>query len=209
MRKLIDRLSNIPTIYYFVLLIAINVLFLTIAGLLYNGKFLFWEYPLSFLGMKYTFAEKAINTYSMYFYGASMFLSGITMLALALRNRIKHLKNDSLRSLLYLLAGSGLFIAAFSPNDTSHSFHVLGSALFISIMWILATSKLHEIREQLGIARYWLMQSFLQIPIFIYAFAYFCSIDPLGSIMQIITLFSIGLTTILIHAITKINKISD
>lgn len=166
--------------------------------LFYKGKFLFWDYPFSYLGEQYVLGSEIRNIPSTYLYSLDMFISGVVMLILVIRNNF----SNTTRSTLYMMACLGFIIAAFSPNDTAHGFHVLGSTLVVSTLWFLTTIELIATRKKLGPLKHALLQLFLQIPIFTYAIAFFGDMDLLGSIMQKISLVS--LCTVIIYLMTKL-----
>lgn len=189
-------MTAIPESRYFIALLSVDAVFLALATWLYKGKFLFWAYPFSYLGTAYS-VDGARNAPSVYIYSAGMLISGLIMFALALRNYYRHLGDNGLmKTLLCLFGGLGFVIAGFSPDDTVHRLHVLGSAMSVSALWIMATADLSAIRKGLSRLRYALGQLALQVPIFAYAFATFGEIVPLDAILQKIVLLIIAVVII-------------
>lgn len=169
---------------YFLLLFIINVILIGLAIYFYRSHFLFWIYPYSYAGMERTFETNLPNTTSMYLYAAAMLLSGLIMLVLA--NSYRHIKNhkNGYLSLLFLVAGIGFIIAGLSPDDTRHLYHVIGSALFVAMFWIIATTCLYKIRNHLGYRQYLLLQLILQVPVLAYAATYFLNFDIQSTIQK-------------------------
>lgn len=107
------------------------------------------------------------------------------MLLLGLRYRALMTKKlDWPKYVLCMVAALGFFVASFSPDDTVHLAHVLGSACFAFSLWLLATVELYDIRVYLGRFRHVMLQFMLQIPAIYYAFTYFADIAPLNYIVQ-------------------------
>lgn len=192
------KIDQLSIFHYFLALIAINVFLISLAIIFYNGHFLLWHYPFSYSGGFET-QEDLPNTLSSHLYSASMFLSGIIMFALAYRSYRNSTQRNLFRILLAFVCGSGFLISAFNPDDVKHGFHVLGSALVVSTLWILATNYLFEIRDRLGSEKYFVLQALLQVPIFVYAGFFFADSDLAGAILQKIALF--GLCFTLLYAI--------
>lgn len=139
----------------FLILIIINIVLITLAIYFYNDKFFFWAYPFSYLGASKTF-NPLINNFgnidnftSQIIYSIDMFLSGVVMLVLTfnLYFNKKSDKNNLIVS-LYFLAGMGFIIAAFSPDDIRHNYHVLVSALMVASFWILATNYISQLKNK-------------------------------------------------------------
>jgi len=92
--------------------------------------------------------------------------------------------------LLFYVCGLGFIIAGFSPDDTRHIFHVIGSALFVATLWIITTNYLFKLRDTLGRRQYLILQITLQVPIFTYAITYFSDM-PIQSLIQKFTMIGI------------------
>ncbi len=179
-----ERLSNLRVSDYLAAVFAVDVVFLFLSFLFYKGHFLFWSYPYSYLGTRYTVLGVS-NSPSTYLYSLGMLLSGVIMVAAWYGGKARPSGSPSLLwRLLYLSAGVGFFIAAFSPDDVRHTYHVVGSALFVFSFWVMTSSGLFEIRKQLGAMRHLMWQASMQVPIMIYAVAYFGNISDLASAIQ-------------------------
>jgi hypothetical protein len=168
----------------FLTLIAINVVLLTLAIISYNGAFDGAINPFSAAGDYRTLAGLP-NTLSMYLYSLDMAINGLILLIFSYKFYKKN--GDSagiVKPLLCFLAGCGFLIASASPDDIRHSTHVLGSAIAIASLWIIATNYIYEIRKKVKPTTYYLMQGILQIPIFTYAGTYFFGVDPLSYVVQ-------------------------
>jgi hypothetical protein len=184
-------------------------LLITLAIIFYNDIFYFWAYPFSYLGAANTFDPVTVyfkdnpNILSSLIYSLDMFLSAVIMLFLTLKIYTTHSKENSVfKTMLCFLASFGFLIASFSPDDTRHNFHVLGSALVVASFWILATNYLFEIKDSLKIIKYYSLQIVLQVPIFTYAGFYFLNMDPYSEILQKFAL--LGLCVVLLYATKKI-----
>lgn len=184
-------------------LFAINIVFITLAILFYNGIYDNLNYPFSFAGDYQTVGGQS-NCLSMYIYGIGMALSGVLMLYAT--SILKKSKASTLKTLFGLICGIGFLIASLNPDDIRHSFHVLGSAMFIASLWILATSYIVEIRKDIKPMNYYLLQAVLHVPIFVYAGTYFLNIDPLSYILQKFALLGLGFTLIYTSHISDIEK---
>lgn len=172
----------------FLTLIIINVVLLTLAIKLYNGTFDGVVNPFSGAGDYRTLAGLP-NTLSMYLYSLDMAINGLILLVFAYKFYKKN--GDSagiIKPLLCFLAGCGFLIASASPDDIRHSTHVLGSAITIASLWIIATNYIYEIRKKIKPVTYFVIQGILQIPIFTYAGTYFFGVDPLSYIIQKVAL---------------------
>lgn len=164
--------------------LVVNVFLMTLARIFYSGRFDFWTYPFSYLGTSYS-VEGLPNTVASFIYSIDMAVSALILFLLAIRIRIKNRGSSSLKPILCFIAGGGAMIAAFAPDDTMSTFHVIGSALLVSSLWALATDFVYDIRINIGKARYYLLQFVvLQIPIFAYAVAFLLIIDPIDDILQ-------------------------
>ena len=206
MKKISKRIVNFPVSNFFVVLFVINIIFIYLGIYFYKGTFLFWQYPFSDIG-----ATKAIGGIENYkaslIYTIDMILSGLIMLGLTYHYYKKIHKRNLLITVLCFLCGGGFIIAGLSPDDIRPNIHVLGSALAITALWILATNYLFEIKKQLKPKVYYLLQSVLQIPIFAYAFAYFSGTKPADGILQKFTLA--GMSFVLIYATSYYQKFND
>lgn len=193
-KKINNKSEKLSVFDYFLLITITNIVLVSFAIYFYGDKFLFWQYPFSYAGGVMTFT-KLPNSLSMYIYSLDMIISGMIILALSYEFYKKSKEHKSLfKTMLCFLAGGGFLIAGFSPDDTRHNFHVLGSALFVATLWILTTNYLFEIKEDLTKFRYYTFQLVLQIPIFAYAGLYFFNIDPASEILQKFALLGLGYT---------------
>lgn len=191
--KLKIRNINLSVFDYFLALMTINILLMTLAGFFYNGSFHFWTYPFSYLGTAYT-QEGLSNTTASHIYSTSMAASAILMFLLANHLRKGNSNGNTLRPMFCLICGSGALIAAISPDDTMHTFHVIGSALMVSTLWAMATTYLIGIQEKIGHIRHYVVQfGFLQIPVLAYAAAFFLGLEPIDSILQKTALFGLAI----------------
>jgi hypothetical protein len=195
---MINKLINLSEFDYFLLLVIVNLVLIPAAIVYYNGTFLFWQYPFSSAGDAFS-QSGLLNTTGSRIYSLNMILSGSIMLFLSRRfdqGKNEHKNNN--RAILSFICGLGFLIASFSPDDTRHQFHVLGSALAIASLWLMATGYLFEIAKNLQPRVYILFQSLLQIPIIAYAGAYFLKIDPTSYVLQKFAL--VGLFTSLLFS---------
>lgn len=169
--------------YFFLSLAAIDFLFIGAAIHFYAERFHFWIYPFSYAGMISTFEFGFNNPLSRALYGTGMFLSGLLMLALAFyRRRTNPNRRNSF--LLSLVTGAGFLIASFSPDDVSHSSHVIGSALVVATLWITATSYLLKLRPAISLRKYLILQAVLQLPIFACAITFFLNLGLVPNVLQ-------------------------
>lgn len=178
--------------YFFSLLIIINLIGLSLAIIFYREKFLWWSYPLSYAGWSHTYSGGFLNSLSMYIYSVDMFLSGGLMLWLFI-NRLKHKNNqDIFWFILPLIAAIGFFIAAFSPDDTAHNFHVIGSASFVVGLWLITLNYLVKIKKQIKQQPSFFILFILQLPMIAYGLTYFANLDISNGIQKIaiVCLFS-------------------
>lgn len=152
----------------------LNAVLIGMASLLYNGPFNIFIDPLSAIGMAATI-DGAPNHTATLVYSAAMLLSGMIMAVLVVRMR--RLPHERLERWLFVICGLGFFIAGLSPDDTRHSTHVLGSALVIAILWIVATTAVQAARRPV-------LQVVLQGFILAYALTYFFNLDPANAIIQ-------------------------
>ena len=185
--KVFSKLSPYNCIW---LLFIVNIIFIGLAIYFYNGHFLFWEYPLSYAGMVKTY-DGAPNIIASRIYSVGMILSGLIAWALANNlDRRKIKSKGASNRLLFYVCGLGFIIAGFSPDDTRHIFHVIGSALFVATLWIITTNYLFKLRDTLGRRQYLILQITLQVPIFTYAITYFSDM-PIQSLIQKFTMIGI------------------
>jgi hypothetical protein len=195
LKKLNDKILNYSIFDYFLLLLIINLALITLALIFYGDKFNYLYYPFSYLGAQKTFNlsinnfSDINNTASSIIYSIDMFVSGLLTFTLFYKFYSTHL--EKLQSLLFFVAGLGFIIAGFSPDDARHNFHVLGSALFVACLWILASNYLLMLGKNISRAKFYLLEALLQIPIFGYATAYFLNMDPYSEILQKIALVSL------------------
>lgn len=180
---MLKKILNLSVFDYFLVLLMVNILLMTLAGFYYNGIFHFWTYPFSYLGTSYT-TSGLTNTVASRIYSFDMILSAAILFFLTNHLRRENGRHTSLKPILCFVAGSGAIIAAFAPDDTMSTFHVIGSALLVSSLWALATDFLYDIKTDIGKNKYYTFQSVLQIPIFAYALAFFLSLDPIDDILQ-------------------------
>ncbi len=200
---MLKKALSLPVFDYFLALFIVNIILMTIAGFFYNGTFHFWTYPFSYLGTAYT-QEGHLNTVASHIYSADMIASALILFLLANHLHKKNIKKNSLKPILCFVAGSGAIIAAFAPDDTMSTFHVIGSALLVSSLWALATDFLYDIRHNIGKSKYYTLQfAILQFPIFLYAAAFFLSLDPIDDILQKPAF--LGLTVALLYSTYYLN----
>jgi len=192
---------------FFLFLIFLNFIGISLAVIFYNDKFLLLSYPFSYAGDAYTYQTLSINTLSSYIYSIDMFLSGFLMLYFSYR-RFQY-KNDknSFWFLIPFLCGAGFLIAGLSPDDIRHTFHVIGSALLVATLWLMATSYLLSIRKFVSEQQYYFWQVVLQLPVFAYAITYFAGLDFISSVLQKIAIA--GLFSSLLYATYSLRKLSD
>jgi hypothetical protein len=132
-----------------------------------------------------TYVHQFPNAISSLIFSLDMFLSGFILFYFARRRYQERDGRSLVFFLLPLLAGAGYVIAGFSPDDTHHVFHVLGSALYVALLWIMATGFIYETKSQMPAWKYYLLQFILQVPIFTYAFTYFANLDISSGIQKI------------------------
>ena len=203
--KIHHKITTLAPYDFFYWLTIINVLLIGAAIIFYNGRFLFWDYPFSSAGATYTVAG-AKNLLSQRIYRSDMLISGLIMFSFAY-NSVKNRSETQklLKTLLSSVAGIGFVTAAFSPDDTAHNLHVFSSALIVSMIWLLATNYLVEVRKYLKGKTYYWFQLILQIPLFVYALTYFLQLDPTSYSIQKFALLGIGVVLLCSTSIYKTN----
>jgi hypothetical protein len=185
--------------FIFTTLAVVDLVLVAAAILFYRGDFLFWPYPLSYAGMKFTL-DGVGNSPATYIYSLAMLLSALIML-LAYRYYTK--ERDKISTILSLFASLGFLIAAFSPDDIRHTFHVIGSSMFVASLWLIATIHIARLKSRLSRQQYYTLMGFLQIPVFAYAITYFAFLDAISAPLQKFAF--LGLFTVLI-LVSYINK---
>lgn len=201
--KIRNKILNLSIFEIFLTLLIINIILIGLAIIFYGDKYLFWEYPFSYAGTAKTVLG-ANNIISSYFYSASMVLSGLIMFILSYRfYQNKGERKDFILAVVGFVCGGGFLIAGFNPDDTRHNFHVLGSALFVSSLWIFATNFTFEVRKRWGSFKHFLVQAVLQIPIFTYAGLFFADSEPAASITQKFAL--LGVIIAMLYSAYQIN----
>lgn len=195
---------NLKISKLFIWLVIINIIVVGTAVFFYNGDYSFWAYPFSYAGTIKTF-DGFPNTAGSYIYSLSMGLSGIIMLILTYHfYLLKNQQKNLFKTLLSFLGACGFIIAAFSPDDIRHTFHVIGSALFFAALWILASSFLFELKDNLNRRSYIFLEMCLQIPVFAYAITYFLALGIVPCILQKFALLGLGF--ILIYSAILIDE---
>lgn len=172
----------------YLLLALANTIFLFLAIKSYNGPFNFWTRPYSDSGTTLILSGLA-NTTGQIFFSLSMFISGIILLNIAKL----HLKNKSAEFWLALIGGLGFLLTSASPDDIAHPRHVLGAALGVASLWLLATIQLSKVKFVYPRITQ-TIQVILQFAICFYALTYFLDIKPLTFVLQKITIFSLILS---------------
>lgn len=167
---------------YVIVLFSINFVFIALSVIFYSEKFNFWTYPFSYAGMRYSFEFQNPNPLSSVLYALAMILSAVVMFFYAYR--INKLNPERLAYVLPLIGAIGFIIAGFSPDDTAHTFHVLGSAMFVASLWLMTTIYLFINQNKLSLKRYYFLQLIFQIPIFAYAITYFLNLGLVPNVLQ-------------------------
>ncbi|MGA2666627.1 MAG: hypothetical protein ABSE91_00875 [Patescibacteria group bacterium] len=197
-KKIRQKLINVSAFNYLATLLAVNIILLSLAIFFYTGNFRLGYYPLSYIGAYKTEVGGLNNVVSSRIYSIDMALSGLIMLTLSYSLWQKKIKKNWLETMFYTLAGLGFLIASFSPDDTRHTFHVIGSALIFAMLWLIGTKYLLELKNNFGRKKYFALQIILQVPIFTYAATYFLQIDPAAAYIQKIAIF--GLIFVLLYS---------
>ena len=180
----------------FLTVIIINIILMTAAIIFYKGDFQGMSYPFSYAGDYYT-TSGLRNAVSMYIYSSDMAISGLMLLVFSYKFYRQNGTSAIVKPLLCVTAGAGFLLASLSPDDIRHSTHVLGSAIAIASLWIIATNYIYEIRPKIQPINYFLLQVLLQIPILTYATTYFLGIDPASYIIQKFALASLCVVLLL------------
>lgn len=161
-----------------------NIVFLSAALVFYNGHFNFWLDPFSNLG------DTVNNVISARIFTAEMVWNGLIFLMLAIKFFTeKQSVFDKIKYIVCLVGSVGFFVGGFSPDDTLHTNHVVGMALAMASLWLLLNFLLFERRKAIKHSIFLWLEAFLQVPILIYASAYFAQIDPASYAFQKISLF--------------------
>lgn len=154
-------------------LLASNIIFLTLAGVFYNGHYRFWQDPISTLGVTVTEAGQ-INTAGAVCFGLNMLFCTLGFLALS---RLLYQRGHHTWSMAPAIAAIGFMVAAFSPDNLRHQTHVLGMSLGIFMLWLMLTVGFWLQRHKISYERYWIGLLAFQFPIIAYAIIYYTRID--------------------------------
>jgi hypothetical membrane protein len=201
LNKVKDLVKDKSPHEFFYIMLLLDIVLMFMAGLLYSGRFQFWNYPLSYLGAYYA-RNGAVNSRSFLLYDTSMIINGILMLLVSYCFYFnKYLKRRMFKAVISFICGLG-FIIAISPDDLAHPYHVLGSSLAVAGLWILSMTLLSDIKSDLKKYEFYLLQAILQIPIFTYAATYFLNLSYSSFVQKIAVL---GLVVTLI-ASTKVSS---
>jgi len=187
-------LDNLSVYKLWLCLILVNIILIGLALSFYNSRFDIINYPFSYAGGVFT-QDGLKNTISSRIYSLDMLVSGLIMLLMA-RVRVKSPKIYEMS--LSIIGGVGFIIASLAPDDTRHIFHVIGSAMAVASLWLLAIIQIGKIKDSIGLGKFIVMQVILQVPIFAYAITYFLDIDPLAHQLQKLAL--LGLITVLLFS---------
>ena len=190
---LYKKIINFPPFYFFLLLAITNFVLIGAAVQYYAGNFPVIQYPFSVSGEVY--GPDGLNILSSRLYALDQWISGGIMMILAVRFYLGSEKNHSnFLSLLSFLTATGFILAGFSPNDTSHGFHVVGSSFIVASLWIITSSYIFSLAPKIAKWKYFALHIILQGTIFSYATTYFIDLEPLSSILQKFALLGMGIT---------------
>lgn len=121
----------------FTWLASLNGLFVLLAVVSYRGRFDFWSFPLSDLGVWRTPDGKP-NTLSALLFALYLTVGGLLMASYAVGyRRGLNARWKRTKTLFAWMTAVGFFVA-LSPNDVLHVHHVAGCVAMIGGLWFLA-----------------------------------------------------------------------
>jgi len=152
----------------------------------YPEKFLFWQYPFSYIGTVKS-VNGLDNFLSSIIYSLDMIISAFLILFLSFIYRRKKI---FLLSKIMFLGFAGFLIAAFCPDDIKHELHMIGSALAVASLWLIANYYFFVNKKNLKSKIIYLLQGLFHFSFIIYALTVFLDLNPIDGLWQKIS-FSI------------------
>ncbi|MFA6295988.1 MAG: hypothetical protein WC663_01405 [Patescibacteria group bacterium] len=187
------KIKELSSYNFFATLIVVNVVFIFLGLIFYNGNFNFWSYPFSYLSDVKT-VDGIQNNISSIIYSFEMFTSGMIMISLFYKFYKNNYRKKDLFILIFtFLCSSGFLIACFSPDDSRQYLHIFGSALVVASLWLIATKYLFNLKKDLKQFKYYFWQTILQFSVFSYGLTYLFRIEPLATILQKFAFLGLGL----------------
>lgn len=172
----------------FLALIITNVILLSLGIFFYPEKFLFWQYPFSYIG-----ALKSVNGLNNFLssiiYSLNMIINAFLILFLSFIYRYQKI---FLLSKIMLLSSAGFLISAFCPDDTKHELHMIGSALAVASLWLMANYYFFINKDKLKSKGIYLLQGLFHFSFIIYALTVFLDLNPIDGLWQKISFFILG-----------------
>lgn len=206
LKQIKNIIAKLSAFDFFVALILINAVFIFFGLIFYNGNFIFWLYPFSYLSAVRTIVGLP-NHVSSIIYSFEMFFSSLIMFCLFYNFYKNKFKENNLFILIFtFFCACGFLVATFSPDDTRQYFHILGSSLVVFSLWLITTKYLLNLKSKLGQKKYYLWQAVLQIPIFAYGLTYLFRIEPTATVLQKFAFLGLGLALLYATYFDKKNK---